>query len=265
MITVELIAAWTLGLVGVGSAISAAEELARPRLWRDGGPRSWRLGQLRLVALVRLADSRVGGVMSDQATWAVHVGQLALACASIVAGLFGTFIPELAIGLSALKLVLLVRTPYGHDGADQMLLLLCVVLGLGSLDRFLTDRTTEFVLWFIAAQAVLAYVASGLVKLSDRAWRSGHVASAVLQTATYGSPEVGRWLKSRPIADRAATYGVMTIEVGAILLLLGIGWLTLLLVIALGLFHATNAIAMGLDTFLWAFVATYPSVLWALG
>jgi uncharacterized membrane protein (DUF485 family) len=35
--------------------------------------------------------------------------------------------------------------------------------------------------------------------------------------------------------------------------------------LALGvLFHVTNAVVMGLNTFVWSFVATYPAVIWVV-
>lgn len=116
---------------------------------------------------------------------------------------------------------------------------------------------------FIAAQAVLAYSTSGIAKLISPVWRDGTGLAGVLSTVDHGTPAVGLWLRRHSSLSKLASWVTIGFECTFIIVLvlptqLGAGLL------ALGvMFHAGCAVLMGLNSFLWAFPATYPCVYFA--
>jgi hypothetical protein len=111
----------------------------------------------------------------------------------------------------------------------------------------------------LAGQLLLSYVVSGIAKLAGTAWRSGAAIRLILATASYGSPVVSR---VRPSWGTPLSWSVIAFEVGSPALLLG-GDIGLIIFVALAVgFHASVAILLGLNNFLWAFGACLPAVVW---
>lgn len=78
----------------------------------------------------------------------------------------------LVLLISITSIILVVRAPYGHSGADQMILILFVTVSIAHV--FGNVMTQNQALFFIAAQACLAYFTSGVYKAVSPVWRSGN-------------------------------------------------------------------------------------------
>jgi hypothetical protein len=167
------------------------------------------------------------------------------------------------VALTLITLVLAVRLEHGRDGSDHMsaVVLIALVIGFGPLgDAFL--RTAALI--FVAAQLCLAYGAAGVAKLVSPTWRRGTALALILDTDTYGHASSAAWLRCHPRIGELLTRSVIVAEV-----LFGLGlvvvlpapWAWLLLVWGV-LFHTATAVLMGLNTFLWAFVAAYPAIVY---
>jgi hypothetical protein len=118
---------------------------------------------------------------------------------------------------------------------------------------------------FIAAQAVLAYATSGIAKLISPVWRDGTGLAGILSTVDHGTPRVSLWLARHPTFSELASWSTIAFECAFVLVLVlpsPVG--AAILVIGL-LFHAGCAVLMGLNSFLWAFPATYTCVWFAAG
>jgi hypothetical protein len=133
-----------------------------------------------------------------------------------------------------------VRNGFGTDGTDHMNMLTHAALAASKL--FPHDQLArEACAWFIAGQSVLSYASAGAAKLLSPLWRDGSAMAGIFRTQTYGTKWVGELafplvlVAPKPVA-RA---------------LLGLG----------AAFHVGNAAFMGLNRFIWAFSATYPSVI----
>jgi hypothetical protein len=109
-------------------------------------------------------------------------------------------------------------------------------------------------LGYIAAQLVLSYFLAGLFKLRDPAWRNGTALAQLLSAPQY---------RSRPLAlpfARWLGYGVIAFECAFPLALIDARLLSLLGIA----FHVVNARVLGLNRFLWAWLAAYPALwFWA--
>jgi hypothetical protein len=153
-----------------------------------------------------------------------------------------------------------VRGGLGNNGSDDMLLL---VLFVGFWARLLnTPLSATMVLLFISAQMSLAYLASGLVKVSQLTWRNGTSMIQLMATETFGHPGALAALKlSGVVAAITSTVFVFGELFGTLAPWLPPPYALTLLCCAL-VFHLATAIVMGLNTFVPAFAATFPAALY---
>ncbi len=164
------------------------------------------------------------------------------------------------VGFLALSGVYLsLRSPYGLDGSDQMTNIVFFSCSLGLIVG--TPVAKQIVLIFLAAMVCQAYFVSGLEKLKSGIWRSGKAISSVALTKLYGVRSIGDRLTQMPSMCLAMAWFVILFE---FLFPFGLlaphpGWWIAL--ISAGLFHLFAAAFMGLNTFFWAFLSTYPAVI----
>ena len=162
------------------------------------------------------------------------------------------------LSLALVSLLFNLRCPEGNDGSDQMSLFVIVSTAIAEL--LSTTTCSTIVLFFVAGQSALAYGTSGFLKIRESGWRNGEFPTAVLATSTFGNRSVlTLFQKSRAlriIAGWSVALGDCLLAVAfalppvvsLIILLFGVG------------LHIGIARILGLNTFLWAFAATYPAV-----
>jgi hypothetical protein len=148
-----------------------------------------------------------------------------------------------------------VRFLIGRDGADQMQTIVWAGLFLACLP--VADWARSAAGGLIAGQLVLSYLISGLAKAMSPVWRSGSAIALITRMATYCPHGVAAQL-TRPLVSRLISWSTIAFEVGSPALLLGGPPGALVLITMGGLFHIGIAIAMGLTTFVFAFVSTFP-------
>jgi hypothetical protein len=167
--------------------------------------------------------------------------------------------PPLIALVVALQVGVLKRHHLTIDGSDQMMLVVLVACLLGRVGGGVVSARAA--VSFLAAELALAYAVAGFAKATSSQWRSGVAFSVIAQTRMYGQPFVARVVRAHPIIGRAAAWSV-------------VGWESLCFVtltaprpvviamLALGVgFHVGCAVVMGLNRFVWAFVASYPALL----
>jgi hypothetical protein len=247
-----------LALWAVGATIGTLEWLAILREFRPDGLYTWRILRLRF-GVPRPLRLRTFGERSVRALLLARL-------AAIVALL----LTPLGSVVSAMTLALLVvttlaftwRRGFGDDGSDRMnaVVLLTAFLCVGPHS---TRFTLQIGLWFIALQACLAYATAGFAKLRSPSWRDGEALVRVFSTETYGFAPLGRRLAARRGLARALAWTVIAMEtLFPLCLVLPAPWGWAFLAWGV-LFHLLSAVLMGFNTFVWAFVATYPAIVWA--
>jgi hypothetical protein len=160
----------------------------------------------------------------------------------------------------AIKLALAYRCGYGRDGSDQMETV--VLAGLFSTLCLLHSRAAPIGVWFIASQAALAYCASGVSKILSRPWTSGEAAFKIFNTYAYGTPRIASFLLRTPRMRVPLCWGIIAWEcLFPISLLVPVRVAWVILIVGM-FFHAFNAFIMGLNKFFWAFLSTYPAILY---
>jgi hypothetical protein len=159
-------------------------------------------------------------------------------------------------------LLIHIRMLVGMDGSDQMQTVIWASLFMYCLPLNETARTTAAL--FIAAQLVLSYLVSGLAKLGSPVWRGGFAIAQITRTATYCTADLAKVL-ARPAISASLCWATILFEVGSPFLLLG-GRAGAVALIVMGTgFHVGIALAMGLTTFIFAFLATFPLVYYFAG
>jgi hypothetical protein len=238
----------------VGLVISSAEYLAISRVFGAEGPLASRVVRFAFSNSSARRWSWAGGIVVALAF--IRIAGCALALVSYV----GSIAFSVGLGVAAGSHLALERRRWlGGDGSDQMnTILLCTCfLAAGPW----STRPIQYLgMVFIIAEVMLSYETSGISKLVSPAWRSGAAIPAILATATYGAPRISGILRSHAVVATGACWAVILCEMAFPLALL-LPPHGLVIALAFGfLFHLSIAFLMGLNTFLWAFCATYPFV-----
>ncbi|WP_341359139.1 hypothetical protein V5H98_15570 [Georgenia sp. M64] len=167
-----------------------------------------------------------------------------------------------AAGLTCVLAALAIkgRRVTAGDGAEQISVIVLLATSL-ALAPVAGEPALNVVALFVGAMSVLSYVTAGLAKAVSSTWRSGAAIAIIMGSTAYGQPRVAALLDGRPylgvllarstVAFECAFPLVLLAPLPVALALLGVGLM----------FHLGTAVTMGLNTFVWAFVGTYPAVL----
>jgi len=188
------------------------------------------------VRLLSAAGLCVGALLFDRVT-----------CMCALAGVFTT------------SLLLSYRCRIGLEGADIMAIIVAAGLFV-SVVRFSPGIWTTMGFGFIASQTCLSYFTAGTAKLFSSQWRDGSAVYKIANTETYGSEGAALFFRRSPLLSFAASWTIILFEMTFPLALVAPSAVALAIIILGIMFHAVNAAFMGLNGFLWAFVATYPAV-----
>ncbi|WP_343522558.1 hypothetical protein [Pedobacter sp.] len=167
------------------------------------------------------------------------------------------------LNASLLLLILMIhyRTGFGMDGADQLTGIILFALLLGRLGN--TPLTYQACIWFIALQSVLSYFTAGYFKLISPVWQNGSALSGVMNSVGYGHKDFSVFLIKRKWASLILSWMLIVFEVSFPLSLFFGKSGAIIFIIGGIIFHFLNAMIMGLNNFFWAFVATYPAIIFA--
>ncbi|WP_051857752.1 hypothetical protein [Streptomyces cellulosae] len=246
-------------LAASGVVISCLEQLARPQALKDSFLAGWPV--LRL-SHPRYAAGLAGTVLTPVASypgilWLITARASAAACL-IPAPLHGLPHAALLAVVVATTLAMTARRTYGGEGSDQLVKIIFCTLLLAAARP--TPTTMQLALWFLAAQAALAYFSAGIHKATSRTWWDGSALTGVLTTRTFGNQRLAAWLTTHPTTARWLSRSVGPAEtLFPLVLVAPPTWLPVFLALGAG-FHLSCAIVMGLDCFLWAFTALYPAI-----
>ncbi len=257
----------TIRLIGfiaaVGSVVSACEYIVGPQRFSDNGILSWDVSKFHGKWSISGYSAAIANYfLSFQRFRYILLARLISALAVALMVLLGkplSPIPLLVLVISTICIDL--RSPFGLDGAYHMSLIIFVSLFLGSL--FPVDSVVrEACVWFIALQAGLSYLVAGVSKIPSPVWRNGTGLVGIFSTSIYGNQFIFKLLSRHPTLAAVGSWGIIVFECSFILaFFLDVRYT--LVVLGMGVFfHILNAVFMGLNGFLFAFVATYPAVLY---
>lgn len=253
----------TARLVSIGAFISCGEYLAFPDPLRDTGLISWPVSRLRFRFT---AVGAVAGVLQALFSWPEVLGYLglrAVLAALIVCAPAGIAAnPWLLLSAGLLACLFMLRSRYGHDGADQFLSIAYVSLGIARLVG--TPLGDTACLWFLTLQLCLSYVVAGVAKLSAPGWRDGTYLVGISGLTMYGNPRAAAILRGRPRLAKWISRLMLLWEIAFPLVLILPPIPAACLFAAGLLFHLLNAGLMGLNSFVWSFPAMYPAAFYCV-
>ncbi|MCB0375929.1 MAG: hypothetical protein KDD04_08435, partial [Sinomicrobium sp.] len=257
---------WIALFACVGLLLSTSEFLLRHKmLYSDRyGILSWNIVQIwwKFIDKNRVLKSLCNAIFTHKGLRNLLIVRIV----SIIALAFFMDHPVVQWGIFVLILLTLiiqnVISIYGNDGSDQILLIIFSVFAL-CFTPFTGELLAKTGIVFIAAQSCLSYFTAGTTKLISRQWRSGIALTAIFSTKTYGAEKPYRILKKYKPLGVILCWGVILFEV-LFPLALFVPLQYAFVFIGLGIvFHILNALIMGLNSFFWAFLATYPAILFA--
>jgi hypothetical protein len=117
--------------------------------------------------------------------------------------------------------------------------------------------------WYITLQSVSSYFLSGSVKLLRPEWRNGSAMTIFLNAAIHGPLSPKHWLR-KPWLAALSSWAFIVWECLAPLTLLDARLATVFCIIA-AMFHFLVFWFFGLNRFFWAWLATFPAIIWCAG
>lgn len=239
--------------------LATAEWISRFALFEDRGLLSWRVLSLRGHWVYR---NRWLQPLYRRRGVAVVLLVRLLAAFAVMLPLQG----GLRIGLLAAIVVtgwlFKLRKWLSEDGSDQMGQIVAIggaltAIGLQGQNLQLCFAGTLV----IAGQLTISYFVGGVAKLVSFEWRSGRALVGVMGTQTFGHDLAARVVSASARFSIAFCWLIILAETLFPAAVLGPSSLLVGVLAAFALFHVATALFMGLNTYVFAFVATYPSVL----
>ena len=239
--------------------ISCFEKLSTYDKFDDSGFYSWPINSLRLYkTLLRNYWRILTRLFAYPNLLIIFVLQAVLSI-MLLSGIFSTPLNSGCLFVIVIsQLLLMLRSPYGNDGSDQMLQI--IFTGLLISWAINTDNSKLLFFWFISFQTCLAYLTAGVAKASASKWRNGINLTNILSTQLYGNERFLNLLKNYPATSK---YMSRILIIGECCFPLGImlsPTSAMIFLIAGFCFHLSIALLMGLNTFFWSFIATYPAI-----
>jgi hypothetical protein len=253
---------WVLRIAATGVLLITAETLVRRGVLRDDGLMSWQVGSVRQAYLVR---PPLGPLLEFMLRYpnicALLVFRGLLAAAIAVGPTALSTSPWCVCSMAVMLQLFAIRNPFGQDGADQMALIIFVGATVATLAG---GWVINVYLWFIALQACLSYATAGIAKATAGGWWDGSFLVGIAATRIYGHEALARFLARRLALARALSIFLVIWECTFPLALIVPRPMAYAMVASGALFHLSNGILMGLNDFLWLFVATYPALLYCI-
>lgn len=249
--------------LAIWCVLSSLEVIAIRRVYHPGRPLGVDLGAL---AVERIRPAIFASPLcSPPALLVMPVARLA---AGVALPLLtsANMVPAVLIALLVVigSTALLSVPMRGSDGADKIALVASTGAALIAAGQIADDsRLCLAGLIWTAGQVTIAYVTSGVAKLTRSFWRDGTAIAAAMTSHQSGHVFAAMIVRHRHAAI-ALSWAVMLVEALFLLAFLS-PTLGLALVTAMAVFHVATAVIMGLNTYPLAFAATYPCVIMASG
>lgn len=246
-------------LLGLSLVLQCLEYLRIPALDRVN---DWRLLRQEIPAQPRGVRALLDRLLTPSAYRALLLLRLALALGLMLGGLNLAG----AVVLFGIALVLLLRWRGAFNGGSDFMTLVGLT-GLLIAHVVGAFKGMEFGwragLWYVTLQAITSYFVSGWVKLLHPSWRTGRALPQFLDTGIHGPLAQGSVFR-QPGLGRTMSW-LFTVWEGLFPLSLLDPRLALVFCSVAGMFHFLVFRFFGLNRFFWAWVATFPAVIWCAG
>jgi hypothetical protein len=249
-----------LGSVAV--ILSSCESISLRTHYRNQGLFSWRVHRMRSARTVHSPFIRVYDQLFTYPAVIYLLAFRVTCCLAIPFAITHRYaLASICGAIAFMSILLSIRGTDGKNGADEM----SKITFLSLMIAFFSSHPLlwKIEIFFLAGQLCIAYVTSGYLRIQEESWRDGSALLLVFRQRTYGNKLCWTIGRRCPRAVQAASMSVLLFEC-TFPFTLFLPRYMLMPILAFGIaFHVANAIIIGLNTFLWAFVALYPAFLWA--
>jgi hypothetical protein len=246
----ECLFAWSL-------LLQTLEYLRMGRYTADDGFWSWRLQR---ADIPNAAFRRVLDVLFKPRVHQLHL--VLRLCGAVVLAWQGASLP-LIVFLFAGNLLILIRWRGAFNGGSDFMTLV-VLTGLlmaqviGAFGHVALGWQAGF--WYIAIQSITSYFMSGSVKLLRPEWRNGSAMTIFLNGAIYGPLPPNHPLRHTGLA-MLGSWGFIVWEILFPLSLFDPRLAAMFCTVA-AVFHFLVFWFFGLNRFFWAWLCSFPAILW---
>lgn len=249
-----------LSIASFGLVISSIEDLKSFHVFRKGGILSWNVTKYRSEFLAKKYASFISTLFMNERGFLVILSlKLIGSVLLLVFSINGFVCPGLIAFELALLLLVTMRSYYGLDGAHQMNVIIMLALAIAAFSG-VGSEISSLCIWFIACELILAYFIAGINKIISPIWRNTHALNAIFSTKVYGSALIYNLVKrSKPLAY-VLCWSMLAFEMLFVGVLFSEHACLGLCAVGFG-FHLFNALFMGLNTFMFAFLSAYPAIL----
>jgi hypothetical protein len=189
----------------------------------------------------------------------VLIVRLTAAAGTLLSLAFKKISPELLLVLIASQIFCNVRFENLRRAADTLYVMVLVHYW-ASVAAQESSWLSDGALYLLALHASWAYFRCGWLKLKGPTWRRGQYLVQLFSSSPYESPDVMKTLSRFGRFAHIPCWVVILFELVFPLALFGPVWVTALVLFTGVWFHFYIARAMGLHDFFWAFLATYPAI-----
>jgi hypothetical protein len=246
--------AWTVRVCCVARVIALVELGVERKEMQPGGVLNWQISGLVGYEHHREFRFRVER-LAARVPQRIFLGLLA-ADACVVSALFVWPTNSFLVLAAALLLLMQMTRHYlSYDGADELTLLCLTALAMGGL-----LGTPTIAVLFVGCEVGLAYLVAGVYKAASPYWKKGRALLLVTRTQLFGQRAIAQMLKeNRRMTSAFEVLFVLWETIFPVVLFARPRVMLAMLGVGL-IFHIACAWVMGLNTFLWAFGATYPCI-----
>ncbi len=250
---------FTMIFLSIGMLITSLEYLVNYKLFTSEGLLDWRIINIRwkegpLKRFLRF-------VIDNNLFNALLIVRVILILTMVSSTMYSNTFWASMIGIAITYAITTLVSFYGSDGSDQMTNIILITVCLCAAP-FTNDDLIFIGFLFIAAQSCLSYLVAGVSKLFSKAWRNGSAVQDIFRTRTYGSEKIYKFIKGKKGINLFLCWSVIIIEMlFPLVLFLPLQYGIVFLVWGIT-FHFLNSVIMGLNTFFWAFLASYPSIIY---
>lgn len=162
--------------------------------------------------------------------------------------------------LILLNLILTLRFKGAYNGgSDYMTMLTMLALLVSLID--LQNHRLSFLFMYLGVQVILSYFLAGFVKIKDNDWRTGSAIKNIVNGPNYHPPIMIKYIFNIPYTSFLACWLIIGFELLFPLIIFIPQHLTIV-ICGLVTFHFLNFIIFGLNRFFFAWLASYPALIY---
>lgn len=250
-------------IMSLGLIVSTCEDLVNWKIYQENGLLSWKVSRHSAPGLLNhKLLSKLAWIFNYRPFGFILISSLALSVVLLLYTINGIATPIIPAALLITRLLILIRSYYGLDGSFQMNLVVLLTLTIAMMSN-IHSQVAEVCLWFLAGELTVSYLIAGVAKIASPVWRKSYALNAIFSTRMYGHGAIYHLVTKYRYIPPILCWGTLVFELGFSAALASQELCVMFCLVGIA-FHLFNAIFMGLNTFLFSFLSTYPAFIFCM-